>query len=341
MPQRENFRRREFAPFLQVHRGCRKAIAGLPECRLHTRMWGTSNLPPITAPGPGRLPPISSLLGLPQADREADFAHAPAAPMLPQGTMRTLVSEPMLPAAGGPPELGPWAPTEPSNQFVMECLLLALHNEQLKTQALQTQMMMVQGNMYCAFDANGRGDSGHEEVFGFAGEKRRMSFEHEPTGMLTQRRKRVHVRTACHSCKNSHIACDDRQPCRNCVRRGCRCERPLNSAKVPAVGGDRQRVVPKAAEGQDSMRCSTSRKYVKTACSCCHRSHLACDEVRPCRNCVRLGLQGECLAESKRTEGCEKASRASTAAASPCDPPGSPADNLTPEAPLGKTLKGV
>lgn len=315
-------------------------------------MSGSSNLPPIVVPGPDRLPPISSLLGLPQADREAEFAHAPAAAKLPHDTLRALLSEPMLPAAASPAELGPQAAGDASRLAVMDCLLRALQHEQLKTQALQAQMMMqsamVQGHLYRAFDQHGRDDSAHVEAFAFAGEKRRMSLEDEPAGMLTQRKKRVNVRTACLSCKSSHIACDDRQPCRNCVRRGCRCERPLASGKVPAVGGggDGLPVVPKAAEGQDSMHYSTSRKYVKTACSCCHRSHLACDEFRPCRNCTRLGLQAECLAESKRaaggaseTEGFEKASRASTAAASPCDPPGSPADAADRSRTAGKTPK--
>ena len=70
-----------------------------------------------------RLPLISSLLGLPQADCEAEFAHAPAAAKLPHDTLRALLSEPMLPAAASPAELGPQAAGDASRLAVMDCLL--------------------------------------------------------------------------------------------------------------------------------------------------------------------------------------------------------------------------
>jgi hypothetical protein len=46
------------------------------------------------------------------------------------------------------------------------------------------------------------------------------------------------------------------------------------------------------------------RKYVKAACSCCRRSHLACDNYRPCRNCVRMGLNCEEVRSQRRSEEC-------------------------------------
>jgi len=106
-------------------------------------------------------------------------------------------------------------------------------------------------------------------------------------GMAIQKRKkqRVHSKSACISCKTSHIACNDAQPCSNCIRRGGRCERAHSK---PVLASHSPSHLPK-----------TRRKNVKAACACCNKSHLACDDYRPCKNCVRLGLSAQCQSGAK------------------------------------------
>ena len=45
----------------------------------------------------------------------------------------------------------------------------------------------------------------------------------------------------------------------------------------------------------DSPKKKKKRKQVKRACINCHKSHAGCDEVRPCKRCVSLGLEATCL----------------------------------------------
>ena len=314
-------------------------------------MTNPTSLPPILAPQSQRLPPIASLLGASSPEPEAVFAQPAPCLQLPHGALTTLFSDPWRAIAPEPEPRMPAA--DAPTQLVVDCLFWALQREQLKTQALQAQMMhsaMAQSPMFHAFDNANREEAWSDRMYVHAGEKRRRtSIQDEPGTFLTGQRKRVHVRSACLSCKASHIACDDRQPCRNCVRRGCKCERVVSTAKKPATScaDALKSAISKASA---AIASSTGRKYVKAACACCHKSHLACDEFRPCRNCVRLGLQSQCTWESKkevsksgaasagtdRHEECPSNtdSAASTAAASPEHAPASPADSAGRKSPL-------
>lgn len=243
------------------------------------------------------LPPISSLLTM-HADPDCSFSqpHFRPATAVPE-SLPTSVMELLRSGALAPQE----QPSGP--EYMVQFLLEKLRREQMKTRMLHTTMLMQSAtvhmalprHMTAAYD-NTAAECRSEESA--SGTKRHSPYSKE---RVFSRKKRVHVKSACVSCKNSHIACDDAQPCRNCVRRGCNCDRtqidPLSSPsdKAPA---------PKAAKLPSKSRNESEcvRKYVKAACSCCHKSHLACDEYRPCRNCVRLGLREQCAAQSKVKE---------------------------------------
>ena len=48
-------------------------------------------------------------------------------------------------------------------------------------------------------------------------------------------------------------------------------------------------------DGSESPKKKKKRKQVKRACINCHKSHAGCDDVRPCKRCVSLGLEATCL----------------------------------------------
>jgi hypothetical protein len=131
-------------------------------------------------------------------------------------------------------------------------------------------------------------------------------------------KKRMYVKAACNACRVSHIACDDSQPCRNCVRSGSHCQRmvPVKVYVPPSFEGKRPPVEDAGDAGDGSGQNSRSielalmgRKYVKAACICCRRSHLACDNYRPCRNCVRMGVNCEEVRSQRRSVDCTKRRR--------------------------------
>ena len=67
-----------------------------------------------------------------------------------------------------------------------------------------------------------------------AGDKRSRNDADNDVLLHPDRKRRVCVKMACDSCKRSHIACDEGQPCRNCARRGCRCVRTQPNKPSPA-----------------------------------------------------------------------------------------------------------
>eukprot|EP00960_Hanusia_phi_P058613 763932-Hanusia_phi.AAC.8 len=127
-----------------------------------------------------------------------------------------------------------------------------------------------------------------------------------PGGAEPAKRKRVYTKAACVSCRSSHLACDDGQPCRNCTKNGSKCERiehtkiyvpPTLDEVIGSPSDAESNKSPSPAPSTDSA----GRKYVKAACSCCRKSHLACDNYRPCRNCVRLELNCEEIRSQRRS----------------------------------------
>jgi len=142
------------------------------------------------------------------------------------------------------------------------------------------------------------------------------------------RKKRMYVKSACNACRTSHIACDDSQPCRNCMRSGSQCQR-MAELKVyvpPSVSGQQakapQAETPIPEDMTRTMELALlGRKYVKAACTCCRRSHLACDNYRPCRNCVRMGLSCEEVRSQRRTDDNSKRRRAAPTNMNPLSVP--------------------
>lgn len=136
----------------------------------------------------------------------------------------------------------------------------------------------------------------------------------------SMRKKRMYAKAACTACRVSHIACDDMQPCRNCVRSGSHCQR-IDQVKVyvPPSFDAQGKMAPSAESsdagagiGQNARSIELAlmgRKYVKAACMCCRRSHLACDNYRPCRNCVRMGVNCEEVRSQRRSVDCTKRRR--------------------------------
>ena len=47
-------------------------------------------------------------------------------------------------------------------------------------------------------------------------------------------------------------------------------------------------------DDDDSPKKKKKRKQVKRACINCHKSHAGCDDVRPCKRCISLGLEASC-----------------------------------------------
>jgi len=122
---------------------------------------------------------------------------------------------------------------------------------------------------------------------------------------LAARKKRLYVKSACDACRSSHIACDESQPCRNCMRSGSQCQRTVQvKVYVPPSIDTKGDASAGGAIHEDAARANElallGRKYVKAACTCCRRSHLACDNYRPCRNCVRMSLQCEEVRSQRR-----------------------------------------
>lgn len=127
------------------------------------------------------------------------------------------------------------------------------------------------------------------------------------------RKKRIYVKAACVQCRSSHQACDDGFPCRNCMRSGQRCERgeEVNYFVPPSVDATLTEGMdcpksPSTASTKSSSPTQDSetgegRRYVKAACSCCRKAHLACDNFRPCRNCSKSGQLCEQVRSQRRT----------------------------------------
>ncbi|KIR26517.1 hypothetical protein I309_04677 [Cryptococcus deuterogattii LA55] len=72
-------------------------------------------------------------------------------------------------------------------------------------------------------------------------------------------------------------------------------EKPL----VPVFGGDSGRGRPKSknpkAKPQGLGTERKARKKVAKACLACQKSHLTCDEQRPCTRCVKKGMADKCV----------------------------------------------
>ena len=202
----------------------------------------------------GPLPPISSLLGM----AGLEFRSAPKPEKLPS-MMEVLgggAASAFAPAHGvGNAEQAAACP-----DVAVAFLLDALKREQMKTQALQAHMFLQSISAHQWAPAHLRGNySGLEHCFDEAsGDKRRSSSLEE--SVLVPRKRRFHVKSACLSCKNSHIACDDRQPCRNCVRRGCRCVRPR-----PKSAGADSKVAEPAEESEEVQEMSDDASSAPTA----------------------------------------------------------------------------
>ncbi|KAG2374184.1 hypothetical protein C9374_011021 [Naegleria lovaniensis] len=63
----------------------------------------------------------------------------------------------------------------------------------------------------------------------------------------------------------------------------------------------------------ESPKKKKKRKQVKRACINCHKSHAGCDDVRPCKRCVSLGLEATCLdVEPRNNKRKTNASNSST-----------------------------
>ena len=142
-------------------------------------------------------------------------------------------------------------------------------------------------------DGSGSGHSGKRS-------HRDMSPDSDDAG----RKKRMYVRAACSACRVSHLACDESQPCRNCVRSGSHCVRVVKDKFYvpPSVQGQGATTESGDTDSNASEMGQTGRKYVKAACTHCRRSHLACDNYRPCRNCVRMGLGCEKVRSQRRSD---------------------------------------
>jgi len=180
----------------------------------------------------GRLPPISSLLGMACQTSGLPSLPSIAALSLPPragGTAAVFV------AADQAFGLDATHQSAVAPHLTVTILLEALKREQMKTQALQAQMLMqsASAQQWVPGHAHGNYDGPGYNSDEACGDKRRSHSMDASDLPFLPRKRRVHVKSACVSCKNSHIACDDQQPCRNCVRRGCRCQRPLPK---PAAG---------------------------------------------------------------------------------------------------------
>jgi len=205
------------------------------------------------------LPPISSLLDM----AGLEFRSEPKLPAVGDGG-------PFLPSVmevlGGGTAFAPVRGVGTAEQaaagsdVAVAFLLDALKREQMKTQALQAHMFLQSMSVHQWAPAHLRRNYGGLEHYSdeACGDKRRSSSLEE--SVLVPRKRRFHVKSACMSCKNSHIACDDRQPCRNCVRRGCRCVR-----HQPKSAGANSKVAEPAEESEEVQEISDDASSAPTA----------------------------------------------------------------------------
>ncbi|KAJ1469246.1 hypothetical protein T484DRAFT_1852386 [Baffinella frigidus] len=129
------------------------------------------------------------------------------------------------------------------------------------------------------------------------------------------RKKRTYVKAACLQCRSAHLACDDTEgggPCRNCVRNGSTCERgeevnlfvPPSLSSLEQASHDAGHATPhttsSSPDDPNDPSSAVGRRYVKAACSCCRKAHLACDNFRPCRSCMRSGQNCEIVRSQRR-----------------------------------------
>ena len=127
-----------------------------------------------------------------------------------------------------------------ASDTVIRFLLQELKREQLKNQALHAHLMM-QSTVTKPSVLQGHFDNRIERAQEDLADKTNLGVKRSRKEddidqlLLTARKRRVHVKSACASCKASHIACDEGQPCRNCVRRGCRCVRGQEPSSSKAV----------------------------------------------------------------------------------------------------------
>jgi hypothetical protein len=189
------------------------------------------------------LPPISSLLGM----AGLEFRSAPKLEKLP--SMMEVLGGGAATAFSQAHGVGNAEQAAAGPDGAVAFLLDALKREQMKT--LQSHMFLQSMSAHQWAPAHLRGNyGGLEHYFDEAcGDKRRSSTREE--SVLVPRKRRFHVKSACMSCKNSHLACDDQQPCRNCVRRGCRCVRPQ-----PKSAGADSKVAEPAEESEEVQEMS-------------------------------------------------------------------------------------
>ena len=191
------------------------------------------------------LPPISSLLGM----AGLEFRSAPKHEKLP--SMKEVLGGGAATAFAPAHGVGNAEQAAAGPDVAVAFLLDALKRQQMNTQALQSHMFLQSMSVHQWAPAHLRGNyGGLEHYFDEAcGDKRRSSTREE--SVLVPRKRRFHVKSACMSCKNSHLACDDQQPCRNCVRRGCRCVRPQ-----PKSAGADSKVAEPAEESEEVQEMS-------------------------------------------------------------------------------------
>ena len=156
--------------------------------------------------------------------------------------------------------------------------------------------------------------------------------------------KRTYVKAACLQCRSSHLACDDGAPCRNCIRNGGSCERGEEvslfippsleqESSAQANKATATRTPSAGSEAPTEISGAVARKYVKAACSCCRKAHLACDNFRPCRSCMHSGLNCEEVRSQRRRR--YQLSDASSPAASDSPSSSSPATQVSTPPPPG------
>jgi len=119
------------------------------------------------------------------------------------------------------------------------------------------------------------------------------------------------AKTACFSCRRDNKKCSNTRPCDRCLQRGEKCteiekkdeEQPRSKMRCKACRRDNKKCKRKEKAPPDAPcdhclsigepceevprkgRGSGSR--VKVACVGCRRDKIQCEEMRPCRNCVR------------------------------------------------------
>ncbi|GAC95878.1 hypothetical protein PHSY_003456 [Pseudozyma hubeiensis SY62] len=97
-------------------------------------------------------------------------------------------------------------------------------------------------------------------------------------------------------------------------------EGPDPSSKTTGLGGDEEDQdrdqldqLEADPEAESAHRPKESRKKVKKACIFCKRSHMPCEEARPCKRCVKRGISHLCRdAEPVNSSGAASTSTPST-----------------------------